>query len=138
MTNAFALTRSGGVRSLPLVTAHLVEEEPEGQVVVAQRMNFFERKWRMIVSLSVCLLLGILAVSLAVLLTMGLGGAREGGESIGAVPEAVPSMRPSSALVFDLRPTLEMVQARGHVRCGFSNQTIESKKGLRYDLVSCI
>ncbi|KAL7545849.1 hypothetical protein ACHAWF_009200, partial [Thalassiosira exigua] len=44
------------------------------------------------------------------------------------------SFEPSSAPSFDQRPTLQIVQERGHVRCGLLNATIESKEGLLFDL----
>ena len=108
-----------------LIEATLVEDV-EGEVVVAERVGFIERKWKMCACATV-FLLSLLAISLSVVLAT----IRNGQE----VEMLVPSFQPSLSPTFDPRPTLEIVQKRGYVRCGLRNVTMNPGERFRLDLV---
>ncbi len=94
-----------------LISATLVDES-EGVVVVAERVGFAERRWKTFVS---AILLASTSVVLAVFFIP-----REVDDVVRPPSEELfPSMQPSFSPSFDLRPTLEIVRARGHLRCGF-------------------
>jgi len=116
-----------------LVSATLVEEEDEGEVFEAKPVGFFERKQNMV--LSHVFLFGSVLL-LAVLLSVFVAHQPEGVLTI--KPSMQPSMQPSSSPSFTQGPTLEIVQTRGHVLCGLSTATIESREGLRLDLCRAI
>ena len=111
-----------------LVTATLVEDE--GEVVVAQRIGFLERKWKFVT----CFLLVTFAVTTGVLIYEFYGN--EGGELPAFIPSMQPSSIPSFLPSFNPMPTLKIVQARGHIRCGLRNSMVESGEGDLLDLVS--
>lgn len=151
-----------GEAEAPMVSATLVEE---GEVVEAERLGFFERRGKSFafVLAAVFLLALVLAIVMAIFFTRRVDDnsitrypsisptettkypsisptmTSRPSSSMGpsALPTANPSssMQPSSKPSFDTRPTLEIVQTRGHVRCGLTNATIESGMGFRLDLV---
>eukprot|EP00579_Thalassiosira_antarctica_P013409 CAMPEP_0201945108 /NCGR_PEP_ID=MMETSP0903-20130614/53734_1 /ASSEMBLY_ACC=CAM_ASM_000552 /TAXON_ID=420261 /ORGANISM="Thalassiosira antarctica, Strain CCMP982" /LENGTH=869 /DNA_ID=CAMNT_0048488167 /DNA_START=93 /DNA_END=2702 /DNA_ORIENTATION=+ len=114
----------GNADSGVLITASLVQDE--GEVAVAQRVPFFARKWKLFLS-AMCILLTLSTVLLSLTLTGIIN--TQGGEIFEPL-----DLQPSSSPTFDPRPTLEIVQERGHVRCGMSNATINSGEGFYLDL----
>ena len=98
--------------SVTPVRATLVEDD---QVIVAERVNpYREHKWRYISGATACLLIivGIIALSLGLTETLHLGH-NEGSEST-----SEELMAPTQAPTHDPRPTLEIIQERGVLRCG--------------------
>jgi hypothetical protein len=93
-----------------LISATLVEEDDGGEVVMAERVGFFERRGK-VVALALCfVLLAAIFPLVHVALVVPLRP---------DVPSMLPSMLPSSSPSFDLRPTLDIVKERGFVRCGY-------------------
>mmetsp|Transcript_19829 Transcript_19829/g.43151 ORF Transcript_19829/g.43151 Transcript_19829/m.43151 type:complete len:1013 (+) Transcript_19829:140-3178(+) len=112
-----------------LVSATLVEEGSDvvgGEVVMAEPVSFFDRKWKSF-ALPTCILLALLAVLLPLTLT---GIINSQGEQYKSLDTPQPSFSPT----FDTRATLEIIQTRGYVRCGLLNMTINSGQGFHLDL----
>ena len=105
----------------------------ESGVVQARPVRFCERKWKVW-----ALLLIFFVVMLAILLSIMLvDNARE--DDVEVILTDVPSIQPStqpSLQPSQFRPTLEIVQERGSVRCGLWIETIENG-GYQLDLVRC-
>ena len=74
-------------------------------------------------------------VVLAVLLSVFI--ARANNNNIEDVANA-PSMQPTWAPTFDMRPTLDIVRERGYIRCGFYESTLEHKESVLIDLCHAI
>ena len=104
------------------VTAVLVDEEdvptPTGEIVEAQAVGFFEKKWKLIVFVVVALAGALLAVGLTI------GGKQP--PPITMSPTSTPTLKPT----FDPRPTIEQIQERGFVKCGW-NRLVSREKGYR-------
>lgn len=96
-----------------VVGAALVEE---GEVVMAERVGFLQRWWKVLGGV-MCVSLVILATCLSVFLGAAAAAAAIG-DGYDMRPTDALSAMPSSSPSFDTRPTLEIVQERGHVRCG--------------------
>lgn len=88
--------------SQPIITATLVEE-PE--VVMAERVFFSSKQWR------IAIVLGILSLTVVVAL-LSIFLAKENTE-----PTLVPTASPTMSPTFDSKPTLQLVQERGNVSC---------------------
>ena len=86
------------------IRATLVQEESQGEIVEAKRVGFFEGHWKLLF-LSCLLLLGT-----AITLGMLLG-------TVSTSPE-VTDKAPTAAPTYDPRPTLEIIQSNGFIRCG--------------------
>ncbi|KAL9179839.1 hypothetical protein ACHAXT_007809 [Thalassiosira profunda] len=112
----------------PLVQATLVEDD-EAEVVVAQRMGFLQRMWKLLAGL-MCVLL-ILAILLAALLS-GSNVSKE--TEIYDMPSTMPSMYPT----YDPAPTLQRVQVRGKLRCGLSSTRGPAGEGFYVDLCRAV
>ena len=97
------------------VTAVLVDEEniPEGEVVDAQAVGSFEQKWKLMV-------FGVLVVAAGALLAFGLTVGRQQPSPITPSPTSSPTLKPT----FDQRPTLEQIQERGFVKCGWNDRFV--------------
>ncbi|KAL7544861.1 hypothetical protein ACHAWF_008230 [Thalassiosira exigua] len=113
--------------SLYVVQATLVEEEDEGEVYVAERIGFWDRKAKR-VACAMCAVVAILTVSLLLALT----------DVIDPWEDNVDGAQPSLSPTFDPRPTLEIVQDRGLVRCGLDELTLSSGDGFKRDLCRSI
>jgi len=110
------------VRFSGLLQATLVADVEEGEVFEAEPVGLFERNWKIFASAAGALLLALLAISVIVFYVSQNGNSEEGGAT------------PTSSPTFDPRPTLEIVQERGHVLCGMSAKTIESGEGFYIEL----
>jgi len=93
--------------SSPVINATLVEE-PE--VVVAERMLLSEKKKMMIIGVVIFV---VVIVAVVIILVLFLDTKRD--DETAVVPE---TRRPTMAPTFDNRPTLQIVQERGSIRCG--------------------
>ena len=110
-------------------TAYLVEERdaledlPSAEVVDPDEFKgpepepFHRRREGWVTMVVVGLLLLAVAVVLGVFSTNSSGGSQVAGTA-GGVPTASPTQAPT----FDPRPTLQVVQDRGTVRCGVENE----------------
>jgi len=58
------------------------------------------------------------------------------GEELFEFENSEPTLSPSLSPTYDPRPTLDIVQARGYIRCGLGDLAINSRKGFYFDLVS--
>lgn len=120
-------------------TATLVENE-EMVVAMARVVHFYEdKKWR-IFALAMCILLTGSAVFLSLALTDVVSIKEDEVAAVEVVQEApvsseTPSLSPSSAPTFDPRPTLEIVQDRGHIVCGMDARAVN--EGVGYALGFC-
>ena len=96
------------------ITAVLVDEEdiPTGEVVDAQAVGFFEQKWKLMVF--------IVVAAAGALLALGLTVGRQQPSPITPSPTSFPTLRPT----FDQRPTIEQIQERGFVKCGWNDQFV--------------
>eukprot|EP00581_Thalassiosira_minuscula_P000852 CAMPEP_0183743076 /NCGR_PEP_ID=MMETSP0737-20130205/65031_1 /TAXON_ID=385413 /ORGANISM="Thalassiosira miniscula, Strain CCMP1093" /LENGTH=1112 /DNA_ID=CAMNT_0025978681 /DNA_START=259 /DNA_END=3597 /DNA_ORIENTATION=- len=125
---SFFLRRTG-LTNLRLVEATLVEANDDVELVVAEPMSLVERKWKVFACATCSFILLFLAISF--LLMNSLHNKRhhqpmiEGAAGIAMVPSVAPSMQPSLSLLpnHDHRPTLEVIRAKGHVRCGLDTST---------------
>ena len=122
-----------------LISATIVEDE---EVFIAERVSFLERKWRRFAVVFLFIFLSIMAlvISLAIFLN------KPEYILLPQIPTAIPSASPSLSPSLDPRPTLEIVQTRGYVNCGFDDETVEyfniagrgnitGRSGFRLDLV---
>jgi len=116
-----------------LVQATLVEEVEQGEVVMAEPLSYFARKWKIAVFVIV-FLVGALAVSLSLFIAQN----QKAEEKEKFVPSEYPSSSPSAPPSFDPSPTLEIVQKRGYVRCGLRNETMESGMGPHVELCRAV
>jgi len=93
------------------VTAVLVGEEDilTGEIVEAQAVGFFEQKWKLMVF--------VVVVVVGALLALGLTIGRQQPPPITPSPTSSPTLKPT----FDQRPTIERIQERGFVKCGWSD-----------------
>ncbi|KAL7533568.1 hypothetical protein ACHAWF_009709 [Thalassiosira exigua] len=112
--------------SLYHVRATLVEDE-DGEVYMAERVGFWDRKAKRL-ACAMCAVVAILTVSLSLALT----------DVIDPWEEHVDGAQPSLSPTFDPRPTLEIVQERGYVRCGLDDVTLSSGDGFTRDLCRSI
>ena len=108
------------------VTAVLVDEEdiPTGEIVEAQAVGFFEQKWKLMVF--------VVVVVAGALLALGLTVGRQQPSPITPSPTSSPTLKPT----FDRRPTIEQIQERGFVKCGWNDRFVP----LRYrvcELILC-
>jgi len=98
----------------------------------------FNRKWKLFAITAFLLLLALLAVILSITLSGALTGDSgtdsEGGNARQNDEEDAVEDPP---IVLDTRPTLEIVQERGYVKCGLRGEQIEAGTGFNIDLV-CI
>ena len=94
------------------VTAVLVDEEdiPIGEVVEAQAVGFFEQKWKLMVFIGF--------VVAGALLALGLTVGRQQPSAFTPSPTSSPTLKPT----FDRRPTIEQIQERGFVKCGWNDR----------------
>ena len=101
-----------------LISATLVEEDDGGEVEMAERVGFFERRGK-VVALALCFVL--LAVILPLVYMAVVVPLRPDVQSMlpSMLPSSSPSLLPSSSPSFNLRPTLDIVKERGFVRCGY-------------------
>ncbi|KAL7534572.1 hypothetical protein ACHAWF_004886, partial [Thalassiosira exigua] len=122
--------------SVYVVRATLVEEdrpdvddaEVVGEVYMAEHVGFWDHRKAKRLACVMCALVSLLIVSLSFILT---GVIDVGGPSV--EDDARPPAQPSSSPTFDPRPTLEVVQERGFVRCGLDGVTMEIG-GMKEDL----
>lgn len=109
-----------------LIMAVLVEEEEPEEVFMAAPVGYFERKWKPFACV-MCFLVVTLSVFLGVYLNSDAHRKNEVEVIDHYIPATdAPSMSPSSPPSFDHRPTLEIVQERGHVRCGLLRAEAEA------------
>ena len=96
------------------VTAILVDEEdiPAGEIFEAQAVGFFEQKWKLMVI--------VVVVVAGALLALGLTIGRKQPSPITPSPTSSPTLKPT----FDQRPTLELIQERGFVKCGWNDRFV--------------
>jgi hypothetical protein len=114
---ALARRASASWNSPYIVDATLVVDDDdrvvvggEGEVIEATTMAFCQRRWKVHLALTVCVLLP---------LTIGLVFVPSALDMLPTgMPTAEPSPSPSTTPTFDRRPTLEIVQERGHLLCG--------------------
>ena len=133
------------IEELPEVEAYLVEERDDEEIIIATHLEptLPWRKLR-ITKLLLCMVFLIVTAFAIALGVISLSSDDEPGanQSIEgeatSVPSFQPSFQPSLSPTFDPRPTLEIVQERGHVRCGMENMTIYSGEGFHLDLVRCL
>mmetsp|Transcript_12157 Transcript_12157/g.26228 ORF Transcript_12157/g.26228 Transcript_12157/m.26228 type:complete len:366 (-) Transcript_12157:119-1216(-) len=109
-----------------LISATLVEE---AEVVMAEPVGLLEQKWKLFV-LPTCITLTLLAVLLSLTLT---GIITPKGKE-----EFMETSEPSSSPTFDPRPTLEIVQERGYIRCGLFRGTWNAGEGFNLDLCRAV
>lgn len=122
----FALTRLATYNPSHPIPARLVSERSENETVYeAKQVGSCERNWKLLVA---CILvLGGLAV--AVSLALGM----EVSQNHAATDE--PTVQPTSSPTHDRRPTLQVVEERGVVRCGFRRCGANGKYGCAVDYV---
>jgi hypothetical protein len=111
-----------------LINATLVEESDPIELVEAQPVGFLQGHWKAIASFA-CIVLAGFAIFLALAFTRLdiLGNASQ--------PTLFPSSAPSMAPSFNPKPTLEIVQERGTIRCGLFEYLNDDS--FRYQLVCC-
>ncbi|KAL7536958.1 hypothetical protein ACHAWF_005611 [Thalassiosira exigua] len=128
MFNMSILRHSHAAGSVYAVRATLVEEEEIGEVYEAQPMGFWHRRGKKVAWLAV-----LLSLTLTVFLSLTLTGVI-GGLDV----ETEGGARPSAAPTFDPRPTLEVVQNRGHVLCGLESNMIEIEDSFYMNLCRAV
>lgn len=106
-----------------LINATLVEPV---EVAEAETEGFCQKHAKVIGSISFILIAGFIALVATTYDRMGMWGNTP-------PPTLVPSSFPSMAPSFDPRPTLQIVQERGRVRCGLNEY--HNKGSFRYQLV---
>ena len=106
------------------MTAVLVGEEDilTGEIVEAQAVGFFEQKWKLMVF--------VVVVVAGALLALGLTVGRQQPSPITPSPTSSPTLKPT----FDRRPTIEQIQERGFVKCGWNDRFVP----LRYRVCELI
>ena len=104
-----------------LVSATLVEEEVEGEVVIAEPGGVYEQRVKRKVFAFACCFVVVAALCVSIPVVLLTQQNIEGKDMIPSeVPSMTPSTLPSMSPSFDPRPTLEIIRERGHVRCGNS------------------
>ena len=93
------------------INASLVEENESDMVVDAAPLGFCYKHGKVIATL-----LFLVLVTLVTIMTLTIKRIVTSGNT--SKPSAVPSSAPSLAPSYDPRPTLEIVQERGTLRCG--------------------
>lgn len=112
-----------------LIRAELVEPSEQGEVVVAEPVGYVAQRYKRI-GFAMCFL--FLVIIIAVSLSVTLRKNADTGQS----DTPLPSMPPSPTPTFDLRPTLDIVQERGHVRCGSRHGASEIVTAFKLNMVS--
>ena len=114
----------------PVSTAYLVQDE---LAEVVEMKPFYKRKEGRRTITLVTFLLVAMAILLGVLLTL----ARRRKQDAELNEQLVPSMSPSQAPSFDPRPTLQVVQDRGVVKCGIEDVAEGDEKFGKYQMDFC-
>ena len=113
-----------------VTTAYLVQDK---LAEVEEIKPFYQRKEGRRTITLVAFLLVAMAVLLGVLLTQ----ARKRNQDAELEEQLVPSMSPSQAPTFDPRPTLQVVQDRGMVKCGIEDGAEGDEKFGKYQMDFC-
>ena len=124
------------IRESVLIEAQLVEEDDDKHddtpVYEAQKVGYMEQRCKRF-----AIIFSVVLVVLAVLLSVFIVQANNNKNNNEVVANS-PSMQPTGAPTFDMRPTLDIVRERGYIRCGFYEATLERKESVLIDLCHAI
>ena len=128
------------IRESVLIEAQLVEEEDDKHddtpVYEAQKVGYMEQRCK-----GFAIIFSVVLVVLAVLMSVFIVRANNNNNNNNNNNEdevSVPSMLPTGAPTFAIRPTLDIVRERGYIRCGFYESTLEHKESVLIDLCHAI